>query len=180
MDTSWRVVVSEPHVLRRHRPGHGQGSTGCCRFRSTQSPVHAISWLSPVLGTGNLRQRIQLLIVSQCYGGLFCGKMRHNPPHDPPTLSETIAKNRSSDSSSTGHRIGITMLYLSDNDDKRGAGFTEVLIVQSHPVKTPAPCYISLTFPRLSRIFGLGAVIAAGRTIVTLLLQSGTAFRIPH
>ena len=31
------------------------------------------------------------------------------------------------------------MLYLSDNDDNRGDGFAEILIVQSHPAKVPYP-----------------------------------------
>jgi len=46
-----------------------------------------------------------------------------------------------------GHQIGITMLYLSDNDDNRGDGFAEILIVQSHPVKVPYPLFISLAYP---------------------------------
>ena len=74
-------------------------------------------------------------------------------------------------------RIGITILYLSDNSDSRGGGFGEVLIVQSDPVKVPYPLFISPAFPRLSRIFGLGAVIADGRTILTLFLQFGPKFR---
>jgi len=65
--------------------------------------------LPPVYLTGNLRQRIQLLIVSQCYGGLFCGKMRLFPPHYPPALSETIAKNRGGGFAEMGF-VNIAML----------------------------------------------------------------------
>jgi len=49
--------------------------------RLLPAPKPSVKVPPPVYLTGNLRQRIQLLIVSQCYGGLFCGKMRHNPPH---------------------------------------------------------------------------------------------------
>ena len=47
-------------------------------------------------------------------GGFFVARCGSFPPRYPPALSETIAKNI-------------------------GAGFAEILIVQSHPVKVPYP-----------------------------------------
>jgi len=93
-------------------------------------------------------------------------------------LGVTIERKASGDSSGTvspdWHNYAIT----SDNGDNRGDGFAEILIVQGHPVKAPCPLFIAPAFPRLSRIFGLGIVIAAARTILNLLLQFGTEFRI--
>jgi len=72
------------HVLLHHRQVRAKED------RLLPAPKHPVKVPSPLfISTGNLQQRIQLLIVSQCYGGLFCGNGRLLSPAQTASIART-------------------------------------------------------------------------------------------